>query len=355
MAFATFQGVNDTALHVAVSEWIIERLVQDNLYRDKLGITQITTKDVGAGGVRVPKIKPSTGKWRKLGEATNGAWFNSGTIGAIGLDEVFVELLYVYDMPEDVPVAQQKLALGGLSSVEVRAKEIGKNIAIGMNAGTMAHQLQAVINAVITASSETNRIYTYTPATDGDSLEKFLLANAQLDNGDSSYHNYYPRQGRIAILRPRTIANLRRKGAVIVGGSNYAQEILSSGALDIDVKELPEIHNGYVGMLDGIPVYKATDFLWTEAEKWLGQEAGYLDEIVGIICSDVATGRGHAFPDQTKVIDSPNGQGLRIQPLSNFGVKVFFESGIKLLADGTFVEGATPLVVMPEGSQEQLR
>ena len=45
----------------------------------------------------------------------------------------------------------KKLALGGLSSVEVRAKEIGKNIAIGMNAGTMAHQLQAVINAVITA------------------------------------------------------------------------------------------------------------------------------------------------------------------------------------------------------------
>ena len=100
-------------------------------------------------------------------------------------------------------------------------------------------------------------------------------------------------------------------------------------------------------MLDGIPVYKATDFLWTEAEKWLGQEAGYLDEIVGIICSDVATGRGHAFPDQTKVIDSPNGQGLRIQPLSNFGVKVFFESGIKLLADGTFVEGYT--IVMPGG------
>lgn len=351
MAFATFTSVNDTALHVAVSEWIIERLVQDNLYRDKLGITQITTKDVGAGGVRVPKVKPSTGTWRKLGATTNGDWFNSGTIGAIGLDEEFVELLYVYDMPEDVPVSQQKLSLGGLSSVEVRAKEIGKNIAVGMNAGTMAHQLAAVINAVITATVETDRIYTYTPATEGDSLDKILTANAELDNGDGTYHHYFPREGRILLLRPRTIANLRKKGSVIVGGSNYAQEILSSGTLDIDLKSLPEVHNGYVGMLDGIPVYKATDRLWTEAETWLGQTAGYLDNIVGILCSHLATGRGHAFPDQTKVIDSPNGQGLRIQPLSNFGVKVFFEAGIKLIADAAFAEGVTALEVLPEGSQ----
>jgi len=352
MAYATFTAVNDTALHVAVSEWIIERLVQESLYRDKLGITQISTKDVGAGAVRVPKIKPSTGTWRKLGETTNGDWFNSGTIGAIGLDEELVELLYVYDMPEDVPVSQQKLALGGMSNIEVRAKEIGKNIAVGLNAGTMAHQIAAVINIVIADSgTETDRIFTYDPATDGDSLEKFLAANASLDDGDGVYHAYFPRGGRIALLRPSVIANLRKKGAVIVGGSNYAQEILSSGALDIALDELPEVHNGYVGMLDGIPVYKATSYLWTQAEKWLGVSPGYLDNIAGLICSHVATGRGHAFPDQTKVIDSPNGQGLRIQPLSNFGVKVFFGTGIKLLASAAFTEGITPLEVMPEGSQ----
>jgi hypothetical protein len=353
MAFATFTGVNDTALHVAVSEVIIERLVQESLYRDGLGITQITTKDVGAGGVRVPKVKPSTGTWRKLGATTNGEWFNGGTIGAIGLDEEFVELLYVYDMPEDVPVAQQKLSLGGLSSVEIRAKEIGKNIAIGMNAGTMAHQLKAVINAVISAGAQTNRIYTYTAgATDSTGIvSKILVANAELDNGDGTYHAYFPRNGRILLLRPSAIAEMRANGNVIIGGSNFAQEILASGALDIDVDELPEINYGYMGMFDGVPVFKATDYLWTEAETWLEQTAGYLDEIAGILCSHIATGRGHAFPEQTKVIDSPNGQGLRIQPLSNFGVKVFFESGIKLIANGTFAEGIVALDVLPEGSQ----
>jgi len=353
MAFATFTAVNDTALHVAVSEWIIERLVQDNIYRDGLGITQITTKDVGAGGVRVPKVKPSTGTWRKLGATSNGNWFNGGSIGAIGLDEEFVELLYVYDMPEDVPVSQQKLSLGGLSSVEIRAKEIGKNIAVGLNAGTMAHQLEAVINAVITASTETDRIYTYVAgATDSTGiLAKIMTMNAKLDNGDGTYHHYFPREGRILLLRPESIAEMRQKGSVIVGGSNYAQEMLASGAIDPNTV-LPEVHNGYVGMLDNVPVYKATAKLWNEAETWLGADAGYLANIAGILCSHIATGRGHAFPDQTKVIDSPNGQGLRIQPLSNFGVKVFFEGGIKLLASAAFTEGATPLAVLPEGSQE---
>ena len=352
MAFATFTSVNDTALHVAVSEWIIERLVQDNIYRDGLGITQITTKDVGAGGVRVPKVKPSTGTWRKLGAASNGNWFNGGSIGAIGLDEEFVDLLYVYDMPEDVPVSQQKLSLGGLSSVEIRAKEIGKNIAVGLNAGTMAHQLEAVINAVITASAETDRIYTYVAgATDSTGiLAKIMTMNAKLDNGDGTYHHYFPREGRILLLRPEAIAEMRQKGSVIVGGSNYAQEMLASGAIDPNTV-LPEVHNGYVGMLDNVPVYKATAKLWTEAETWLGVDAGYLANIAGILCSHIATGRGHAFPDQTKVIDSPNGQGLRIQPLSNFGVKVFFEGGIKLLASAAFTEGITPLAVLPEGSK----
>jgi len=351
MAFATFTGVNDTALHVAVSEFIIERLVQEQIYRDGLGLTQITTKEVNAGGVRVPKIKPSNGKFRQLGATTNGDWFNGNTIGVSGLDEEFLPYLWQYDEPEDVPVSQQKLSLGGLSTVEVRAKEIGKAISIGMNSGTMAVQIEAVINAVISAGVQDNRIFTYNPTTEGDDLATLLDVNAELDNGDGEYHAYFPRNGRIIILRPRAIANLRKKGSVIIGGSNYAQEMLATGAMDVSVDELPEVNYGYQGMLDGVPVFKATKLLWAQAEKWLGVSAGYLDNVVGIVASHLSTGRGHAFPEQTKVIDSPQGVGLRIQPLTNFGAKVFFESGIKLICDVAFVEGVTPLEVIPEGSQ----
>ena len=104
--------------------------------------------------------------------------------------------------------------------------------------------------------------------------------------------------------------------------------MIKSGAVDADTI-LPDVP-GYRGVINDVAIFSVSNNLWTLAETWMQQSAGYLDNIVGIICAYNATGRGHAFPDSTKVIDSPSGQGLRIQPLSNFGVQVFFEKGIKL-------------------------
>ena len=125
---------------------------------------------------------------------------------------------------------------------------------------------------------------------------------------------------------------------------------MASGAVDTDTI-LPEISNGYRGMINDTAVFMVTQAIWTKAEEWLGVPAGYLDKIVGLISCANATGRGYAFPEQTKVIDSPSGVGLRIQPLANFGVKVFFEKGIKLLANATFTEGAVAITVEAPGSQ----
>ena len=352
MAYATFTGVNDTALHVAVSQTIIERVVQESLYRDRLGLTQVFTNDIGAGFVRVPKIKPAIGNFRKLGATTNGGFFDSsyGTGDTQGLDEDGIELLYVYNKPEIVPMSQAALSLGGWSRVEQRAKEIGKKIVEGMNAGTMAHQIQAVINAVIAASgTATNRIFTYTVGISGDVLAKIRGAIAAVDNGDSTYKTVFNRAGRVWLLRPTGVQDLFSVGNIIIGGSNFAQEIVQYGGIDKDT--MPDVVTGYVGMIYGSPAFMAVDFLWTQVEQWLGVSAGYLDNVVGIYAAFESTGRGHAYPESTKVVDARGGQGLEIQPESNFGVKVFFESGIKLLAKAAVVEGSTPLVVLPPGSQ----
>lgn len=357
MAFATFTAVNDTALHVEVSSHIIEAMVQNSLYIDGVGITQVTTGDIHAGAVRVPKLKVAGGDFRTLGATTNGGWFDTTSIVAKGLDEEVVELLYVYDTNEDVPVSQAALAVGGAVNVFNRAKMIGKKIAKGMNGGTLATQLVAVINAVITAGAETNRIFTYSSATSGDAYAKYLDASASLDNGDGSYNDYFPVEGRLVLARPTYEKDLKQNGNIIVGGSNFAQEMIKSGALDPETK-LPEIINGYRGQVNMIPVFLASDAIWTEAERWMWDtvagaalSAGYLDEIVALMCSHIATLRGHAIPESTKVIDSPSGQGLRIQPISNFGVKVAFEGGIKLIANGTFAEGSNALSVVSPGSQ----
>lgn len=354
MAFSDFTGlsVGSTALEIGVSNIILRKMIQEQLYRDGIGITEVYANTASAGGavLRVPKIVASTKSFRTLGAATNGGFFNADVAEVKGLDEVLLVCNNIYDAMEDVPQAQHVLSLGGASALGLRAQEIAKNIARQMNAGTMAYQLAAVINAVITASgTETDRIFTYTASTAGDPLAKFLDACASLDNGDA-YNDVFPTVGRLALLRPSALVDIRKSGNVIVGGSNFAQEMIKSGAVDADTI-LPDVP-GYRGVINDVAIFSVSNNLWTLAETWMQQSAGYLDNIVGIICAYNATGRGHAFPDSTKVIDSPSGQGLRIQPLSNFGVQVFFEKGIKLLAKATFAEGSTAIAVVAPGSQE---
>ena len=356
MAFADFVGlsVNNVALEIKVANVTLRSLIQNKLYHDGVGITEVyaTGADPNGAVLRVPKITNASGNFRTLGATTNGGYFNSTAAQIATLTEATIFCKHIYDEMEDVPQASHVLSLAGASAVGIRAERIGMQIAKGMNAGTMAYQLAAVINAVIAAGSETDRIFTYNPATDGDALEKFIEACASLDNGDGgTYHDYFPVEGRLLLARPTLIKDFKKKGSVIVGGSNYAQEMLAVGALDRDLSVLPELSRGYQGTVNGVPVFLASGALWTLAETWMGVDAGYLDKIVGIVCSYVATGRGYAFPEQTKVIDSPSGVGLRIQPLANFGVTVFFEKGIKLLANGTFAEGAVAISVEAPDSQ----
>ena len=357
MAFSDFTGlsVNDTALEIKVGNVMLRSLIQDKLYHDGVGITEVFTTGADRGGavLRVPKVANSTGEFRTLGATTNGKFFNSEDPEIATLGEELIYCKHIYDQMEDVPQAQHVLSLAGASAVGTRAERIAKNIAKQMNAGTMAYQLAEVINAVITAGAETNRIFTYTTGTEGDAIDNLLEASATLDDGDGDYNDYFPVVGRVLLARPSFLQELRTKGNVIINGSNFAQDIMASGAVDPDTI-LPEISNGYRGMINDTAVFMVTQAIWTKAEEWLGVPAGYLDKIVGLISCANATGRGYAFPEQIKIIDSPDGVGLRIQPLSNFGVNVFFEGGIKLIANGTFVEGSVALAVDAPGSETAL-
>jgi len=358
MAFATFTAVNDTALHVAVANTALEAVVQNSLFLDGVGITQIVGSDVRAGGIRVPKLVVASGNFRKLGATTNGGWFDTTAIVAKGVDEEFIELLYLYNLAEDVPASQSALSVGGWANVESRAKMIGKQIAKQMNAGTLATMLVANLNAVVAASgTETGYIYTYTPATAGDAYKYFVTACSGLDDGDT-YNAYFPIEGRLALIRSEFETTLKTITTnVIVGGSNFAQEMRAHGGLSPDAK-LPENINGWRGFVNGVPTFLCSKQIWDLAEDWTcvlsthtAVSSGYYDNITAVICSHIATLRAHAFPESFKVIDAPTGQGVRIQPESNFGCKTVFPLGVKLLAKATFVEGSAPLEVLPVGSQ----
>ena len=331
MAFTGY-SINSTAFHIAVANQIIADIAQYDLYHDGLGIIQITAEDAGAAAVRVPKIVKSTGTFRQLGHGTNGEFANSTTAQTKGLNEEIVNLENLYDQMEDVPNVQNILSVANAASVSRRLTEIAKAITRGRNAGTMAEQIGAVITACVSDETGAERVFNYDPDASGDALAKLRAVFAALDDGDS-YHDTFPIDGRIILARPDYIQDLLQNGNIIIGGSNFAQEVVASGAVspNIRIGDLPENTKGYRGMVLGVPVFMASSPLWTRAETWCQLSEGDLDDLGAIVASHISTGRGQAFPEQMKVIDSPDVNGLRVQPLSNFGVEVFFEGGIKLI------------------------
>ena len=70
--------------------------------------------------------------------------------------------------------------------------------------------------------------------------------------------------------------------------------MIKSGAVDADTI-LPDVP-GYRGVINDVAIFSVSNNLWTLAETWMQQSAGYLDNIVGIICAYNATGRGTCFP-----------------------------------------------------------
>jgi len=125
------------------------------------------------------------------------------------------------------------------------------------------------------------------------------------------------------------------KSVFEVGSSRAVQllEVGSAGGLET----APETNvTGYFGQLNNTPLHLLSKPLMTLVESYLGLAAGDLDGILGMVVASEATGRGVAFQNSIKTIDAPSGQGIRLQPLTRWGVEVFIPEGIRLIVDSNF-------------------
>jgi hypothetical protein len=191
------------------------------------------------------------------------------------------------------------------------AGKVNKNI----NALTFAAQLAKNFNDVNAGTIADNKV-----TIEGDDyLSAIISAGAALDDGNESQGiDSYPDDQRAVFLRSSAKASLLKKGQVIVGGSDKAQEILRRGGFDSDTD--PSVATtGYLGEIDGMPCYVASKPVWALAEKYMGLSAGALDKVEMLVVSGVSTGRALAFADNVKIIDAPGGNGRRLQPCFRFG------------------------------------
>ena len=126
--------------------------------------------------------------------------------------------------------------------------------------------------------------------------------------------------------------------------------MLRKGGLDVDTN--PDVSaTGYLGEVDGMPVYMASKAVWALAEKYMGLSAGALNDVEMLVVSGVGTGRALAFNSAIKMIDSPNGQGRRIQPKYRFGAECWDALSVVPVVKSTFEAPSGVITVKAPGSR----
>ena len=317
-----------SAKRILVNE-VLQNIYQGEIESEKRGVTQKFTTDVSGAQIRIIRVLPLTQQARELGSGLNGENFNS-LVEQPKTENYGLDIITVVDAPVDIPnVNQDMLPIDLLEKV---TKEISNLINLNTNAMTIAGKVHRTFTDVANA----NVVY-YNPAdADANALQTaFLLANSKLDDGDlTNGVAMFPMDDRVAVIQTSYRAKLLAKGVLVLGGSNYAQEMLASGVLSPGAK-VNKLENGYIGDFDGVPVHIVSSLIWRTTEKYLGLPANELGKVIGYFSSGLANVRGIAYNENMKIIDSPQGPGVRLQPLFRMGFKSLYTKGNVFIMEGT--------------------
>lgn len=333
------------ALRRYTSKNIKESIFQEVLALPEKGVTETFSEDTNASEIRIIKQVPPAINTRRMGAAINGGYFNTNNALLPQSAEYGLKILYMIDDAIDFPTVMDEMV--ELPIAEAVTKAVGGLVATNINASTIAHQIMAVVNANV-AGSDVNDVVLSAAGAYKDAL---LDASGLLDNGDNDVQ-MFPINGRQGFLRSSARVGLLKTGQIIIGGSNYAQEMLSRGVITPDTYKQDKL--SYFGEIDTIPLCVVSKPVWDLAEEYLQLFKGKLGSVHGLVVAGMATGRALAFNNSVKMIDSPNGQGKRAQYKYRWGVEVFHYLGIvPILANGTTLAtiSATELSIEAPASQ----
>lgn len=343
--------INSATLKRLYSKVVKDNIFQDIIARDGEAVTEKYCEDTSVAQVSVLRVLPGSGDPRAIGSAVNGGFFNADGASVSETVAYGVDLLDVFDKMHDIPEVQQDMMSVDLASQ--RAKIVGGQVARGVNACTFASQLAKNFNDIV-AGTITSNLVTLPATPDGeDYLNAIIDASAHLDDGDvDNGVDTYPIEERAIFIRPSAYAKLLQKGAIIIGGSNYAQDMLADGGLSHGDKA--DNITGYCGRILDTPVYKVAKPIWAMVEKYLGLAEGALNSVEGFVVSGTGTLRGLAFNATIKQIDSPNGAGIRMQPLYRWGAECILGTSVSAIVANGFTNPATaqaPLTVKAPASR----
>lgn len=319
-------NINGISAQRILSNQVLENIYQGIIEDDGKGVTQRFTEDCSGAQIRFIHVKPIFAKARELGATINGGNFptltHEGETDSFGLD-----VLTVLDDPIDLAnVSKDMIPVDLLSSY---VKSYTDLVNVNINAMTIGGKW--IASEIAQANGSEVNITSYTEG--GNLLTTFLTANSLLDDGAEDMGvAMFPQDDRCAVVQTAYRPILLANGLLTIGGANYAYDIAKKGSVDAG-SEPRKSGDGFIGYIDSTPIHIASSLLFKVAGEYVGVETADIKNMIGYVSSGFANVRGIAAPRDVKVIDTPQGQGTRLQPLTRMGFKVVegYEKGNSLI------------------------
>lgn len=326
--------INGVSAERRFSEAVMKAQYQKLVEKGGRGVNDAWVKEddaTHAAQVFVNRIKPVKMNARVQGASKNGASYSANQ-HYTETETVGIELLQDVDDPILIPRARQDMIKTDLVATHIDM--FSARLATILNGATAASKLLASYLA-----DEPNKVnITSTDIANKNVALRFMEANSLLDEGDQEHGiDMFPEDTRIAVFKVSYRPILKGAGVLVIGGANDAYEILKRGGIDKDATPR-KVEDGYIGEIDGIPCHIISNESLQHACGFMGLPENELKKsaFIGYIASSYANARGVSSSDRVKVVDDPNGQGVRLLPYVKFGCACWYPKGVVTLQSANY-------------------
>lgn len=313
-----------------ISAAILKNLYQGLVEKNGKGVDDnfVTEDDAEhATQVVVHRVLPTKMKPRELGSSKNGGSYSQNQHYIQTID-VGIDILQVLDDVILIPrESRDKINVDLLAE---KIQEWSDRWAIIYNGATTAAKILSTYLYKSEGNEINERIINSTVISEKRVLDEFIEGNSLLDEGDPAHGiDIFPQKTRIAVFRVSYRATLKASGVLVIGRGDEVYKILAGSGLN-NQGDARTAEDGYIGEIDGVEVRLLSNESLSQAAGFLGFPENEFKKdgvFCGYIASSYANARGASTRETTKVVDEPNGQGIRLQPYVKFGAVCWYPLG----------------------------
>ena len=288
---------SQVAAHVFANT-AMKNIYQGEIEKGGRGVTQEYSNDTTGSSITVIRPLPLPIKARELGAAINGGNFSAYDYQPAS-DAYTLHIITVIDDVVDIPNVSLDMIPVGIA--DMYTKNVSDKVTLNVNAIKIAAALHTSFDKAHGVSM-------------------------------------FPQDDRIGLVSVDWYAEIVSVNGVFqLGGANYAYDILRKGVISQNAEQ-EKLADGYVGDMYGIPFHTVSPLVFATACDYLGfPEEEFDDNLICIIKSAHGNLFALASGSSIKTIDSPLGQGIRLQPLYRMGAACIMPKANSLLVKNTFV------------------